>query len=130
MADHPDQEKLPPSFRVVPSQSRPGQVSYLDTRNNKKYMTVQQCWDIHNETLAQSSNEIQRGGSMAPRGEMKAATYSLGPKAPAPKVRPPGATDTPATRAPSQQQLKHIQNVLATPDATLKAGSGFFHVKY
>lgn len=52
--EHPDQAKLPPGFVVVPSSSRPGQVSYLDQTTQKKYMTVQQTWEIFNE----------RGGSL------------------------------------------------------------------
>lgn len=44
---HPDAAKLPPGFVVVPSVSRPGQVSYLHQATNKKYMTLAQTWEVH-----------------------------------------------------------------------------------
>lgn len=67
--DHPDQAKLPPGFIVVPSASRPGQVSYLDTKTNKKYMTLQQTWEIYNE-----------GQGKGKAADPKAAGFKLGPQ--------------------------------------------------
>lgn len=43
---------LPPNCQATPSQSRPGQMSYLNTETNVKYETPEQVWNIHFERLS------------------------------------------------------------------------------
>lgn len=102
--DHPDAAKLPPGFVVVPSASRPGQVSYLHQATNKKYMTIQQTWEVHNETQGAG----KEGGN-----------FRLGPNT--------GGGGRPSqSGAPSQDQLKQVQSVLNNAEATTKAGKTWF----
>ncbi|CAE7588054.1 RFESD, partial [Symbiodinium sp. CCMP2456] len=44
-------QSLPPHFRSVPSQSRPGQVSYLDSAHNCRYSTPESAWRQHFQDL-------------------------------------------------------------------------------
>ncbi|CAE7393714.1 RFESD [Symbiodinium sp. CCMP2592] len=44
-------QSLPPHFRVVPSQSRPGQVSYLDSAHQCRYSTPEAAWRQHFQDL-------------------------------------------------------------------------------
>ncbi|CAD7944041.1 unnamed protein product [Amoebophrya sp. A120] len=104
MADpnHPDIAKLPPGFVVVPSSSRPGQVSYLHKASGKKYMTIQQCWDVH------------AGGAGG-----GATSFKIG-------ARKSEGGGNQAQYAPSKEQLKLIQKVLSTNDETTKAGKVWY----
>lgn len=102
MADpsHPDNAKLPPGFVVVASQSRPGQVSYLNKSTGKKYMTIQQCWDVHQGGAGGGAQSFKIGHA---KPQENAAGY-----------------------APSKEQLKLIQKVLSTNDETTKAGKVWY----
>jgi len=42
---------LPPGFKAVPSQSRPGEFSYLDIAKGIKYQTLELAWRAHIERL-------------------------------------------------------------------------------
>ncbi|CAD7960401.1 unnamed protein product [Amoebophrya sp. A25] len=99
---HPDQAKLPPGFVVVPSQSRPGQVSYLHTASGKKYMTIQQCWDVHQGNAGGGARSFKMGASMKNKGKGDDAY------------------------APTQEQLKNIQTILSNNEETAKAAKVWF----
>jgi len=47
--------EIPAGFQTLPSQSRPGQLVYLDTVTNKKYSTVDLAWKLHFDRLSKSS---------------------------------------------------------------------------
>lgn len=47
--------EIPPGFQTLPSQSRPGQLVYLDTASNKKYSTVDLAWRLHFDRLLKNS---------------------------------------------------------------------------
>mmetsp|Transcript_121506 Transcript_121506/g.349199 ORF Transcript_121506/g.349199 Transcript_121506/m.349199 type:complete len:431 (-) Transcript_121506:29-1321(-) len=70
--------ELPPDFRQVPSQSRPGQFSYLDTRTGMKLGSVALAWRHVIERMIDPSVD--------PR------TYALAPHAPGVRAPPVGGT--------------------------------------
>mmetsp|Transcript_13057 Transcript_13057/g.29671 ORF Transcript_13057/g.29671 Transcript_13057/m.29671 type:complete len:549 (-) Transcript_13057:9-1655(-) len=47
---------LPPGFHIKPSQSRPGQVVYLDATTGQKYATPELAWEMHFERLRRAAN--------------------------------------------------------------------------
>ncbi|CAD7965794.1 unnamed protein product [Amoebophrya sp. A25] len=101
---NPNDVKLPPGFVVVPSASRPGKVSYLHKATSKKYMTLQQTWDIYN---------AEKGAAPA----ASAQNFRLGGAR-------PSKFDHVFT--PSPEQLKQVQQVLSTAEGTTRAGKAWF----
>mmetsp|Transcript_154516 Transcript_154516/g.296632 ORF Transcript_154516/g.296632 Transcript_154516/m.296632 type:complete len:248 (-) Transcript_154516:71-814(-) len=49
--------ELPPTFKVKPSQSRPGQSSYADTTTGTKYQTVEQAWQVYFKRLLERPSQ-------------------------------------------------------------------------
>jgi hypothetical protein len=43
--------EMPPGFKTLPSQSRPGHIVYLDTASNQRYASVELAWKLHFERL-------------------------------------------------------------------------------
>eukprot|EP00927_Polykrikos_kofoidii_P040020 TRINITY_DN34291_c0_g1_i1.p1 TRINITY_DN34291_c0_g1~~TRINITY_DN34291_c0_g1_i1.p1 ORF type:complete len:900 (-),score=150.41 TRINITY_DN34291_c0_g1_i1:114-2813(-) len=53
---------LPPGFRAVPSSTRPGTLSYLDTEAQKKYASPQLAWQAYLERQLVDEGDAESGG--------------------------------------------------------------------
>jgi len=67
--------ELPPSFKAVPSQSRPGEFSCLDTAKGIKYQTLELAWRAHIEGLINPGVDPK---SFADPGPVPATTLQAG----------------------------------------------------
>jgi len=62
---------LPPNFKAIPSRSRPGEFSYLDEVTQKRYMTLEQVWEVFRQregvsvkTASQKENRQPSDGQL------------------------------------------------------------------
>jgi len=67
--------ELPPGFKAVPSQSRPGECSYLDVAKGIKYQTLELAWRAHIERLIDPKVDPK---SYADPGPLPATTLQAG----------------------------------------------------
>jgi len=51
------ERRLPPGFQINPSQSRPGEYSFLDWNTGMKYASPELAWRVHLERLILSSSQ-------------------------------------------------------------------------
>lgn len=73
--------QLPPGFQVKPSQTRPGQLVYLDATTNVKYGNPELAWRVHFERLMQQPAAgcetvcaMPKGGLPAPNSPARSTT--------------------------------------------------------
>ena len=102
-----DKANLPPGFVVVPSSSRPGQVSYLHTLTNKKYMTIAQTWEVYNEMQKDAAGGGKKTGP---------TTFKIGTN----------QKNAGQAGCPTQAQLKAVQRVLGNPAETTSEAKKWF----
>merc|ERR1719195_146545 len=61
--------ELPPGFEIKPSQSRPGQLVYLDATTGMKYASPELAWRLHFDRMAQRPPEgVRTVCAMPPPG--------------------------------------------------------------
>lgn len=64
---------LPPGFQTRPSQSKPGQLVYLDATTGTKYASLELAWRLHFERLQQQPSGCETVACMPSRGGLQAA---------------------------------------------------------
>lgn len=99
--------ELPPGFQTRPSQSRPGQLVYLDATTGIKYASLQLAWRTHFERLLQSTPAV---GSV---------TVNCVQACPVTPSVPNAFTPTSAQKALTLADLQVHESAGAAPDLVL-----------